>query len=160
VVLFFGVVYVPRSSKSRLILNSLETLLITTRYDDHTNVLRKMAPPKKAVNLKQESGRAKKAENESKKQASADAQRSAQEEQEWSQGANVKRSAKEQEAALREEEAARKRREKAQLLAAEEADGPSTTSTAKKALQSAKKTKKKDDLSFCKIPSFPPPTRK
>jgi Coiled-coil domain-containing protein 124 /Oxs1 len=108
-----------------------------------------MAPPKKAVvNSKQESGRAKKAENESKMQAAADAQRSAQEEKEWSQGANVKRSAKEQEAALREEEAARKRREKAQLLAAEEADGPSTTSTAKKALQSAKKTKKKDDLSF------------
>lgn len=106
-----------------------------------------MAPVKKAPNSKQESGRAKKADNDAQKQAQADAQRSVQEEAEWKQGANIKRSTKEEEAARKEEEAARKRREKAELLAAEEEAAPSTTANSKKAVVTAKK-KKKDDLGF------------
>lgn len=103
---------------------------------------------KKGPNSKQEAGRTKKAENDAKKQAAVDQQRSKQEEMEWSQGANVKRHSKEEEAARKEEEVARKRREKAELLAAEEAAAPSTTAAAKKAVVTAKKVKKKDDLSF------------
>ena len=100
-------------------------------------------PPK--TNLKQQAGLAKKAENESKKQAAADAQRAAQEATEWQQGANTKKQSRAEELAAKQDEALQKRREREALLAAEEASGPSTTSTAKKAV-SKSKGKKKDDL--------------
>ena len=106
-----------------------------------------MPPAKKAPNAKQEAGRAKKSDNDAKKQAAVDQQRSAQEEADWKEGANTKRSTKEEDAARKEEEAVRKRREKADLLAAEDAAGPTTTATAKKAVVAQKK-KKKDDLGF------------
>ena len=100
-------------------------------------------PPK--TNLKQQAGLAKKAENESKKQAAADAQRAAQEAADWQQGANTKKQSRAEELAAKQDEALQKRREREALLAAEEASGPSTTSTAKKAV-SKSKGKKKDDL--------------
>ena len=100
-------------------------------------------PPK--TNLKQQAGLAKKAENDAKKQSAADAQRAAQEAAEWSQGANTKKLGRVEELAAKQDEALQKRRERDALLAEEEASGPSTTSTAKKAV-SKSKGKKKDDL--------------
>jgi membrane protein involved in colicin uptake len=101
-------------------------------------------PPK--TNSKQQAGLAKKSENETKKQATIDAQRAAQEEASWQQGANSKKSGRAEELAAKQDEALQKRREREALLAAEEAVGPSTTSTAKKALVNSKSKKKKDDL--------------
>jgi Coiled-coil domain-containing protein 124 /Oxs1 len=103
-------------------------------------------PPK--TNLKQQAGLSKKAENDAKKQAALDAQRAAQEEVEWQKGANTKKFSRTEELAAKQDEALQKRREREALLAAEEADGPSTTSTAKKALIKAKNSNKKkgDDL--------------
>ena len=100
-------------------------------------------PPK--TNLKQQAGLAKKAENDAKKQAVSDAQRATQEAAEWSLGANTKKLSRTEELAAKQDETLQKRRERDALLAAEEADGPSTTSTAKKAV-SKSKGKKKDDL--------------
>lgn len=111
-----------------------------------------MAGGKKGPNVKQEAGRAKKAENAAKKQAAIDQKKAAAEDAEWKKGANVKRASKEEEAARKADEAARKRREKAELLAAEEEEmGNSGAAKAKKALNAAKKKgkgKKKDDLAF------------
>lgn len=100
-------------------------------------------PPK--VNLKQQAGLAKKADNDAKKQAMIDAQREAQEAAEWSKGANNKKASRTEELAMKQDEALAKRRERDALLAAEEGGAPSTTSTAKKAVIKSK-TKKKDDL--------------
>jgi membrane protein involved in colicin uptake len=102
-------------------------------------------PPK--TNLKQQAGLAKKAENDAKKQAAIDVQRAVQEDAEWKQGSNIKKLSRTEELAMKQDEALQKRREREALLAAEEADGPSTTNTAKKALNKAKNSnKKKDDL--------------
>jgi Coiled-coil domain-containing protein 124 /Oxs1 len=103
-------------------------------------------PPK--TNLKQQAGLAKKAENDAKKQAAADAQRATQEEAAWNEGANLKKQSRAEDTAAKQDEALQRRRERDALLAAEEASGPSTTSTAKKAVQASKASKKKNDLSF------------
>lgn len=77
-------------------------------------------PKKPTVNLKQEKGRALKAESESKKLSALEKQREAAEAEEWQKGANARKSSKDDVAAAKADEAARKRQEKAALLAEEE----------------------------------------
>lgn len=76
--------------------------------------------PKPTVNLKQEKGRALKAENEAKKLSALEKQRAAAEAEEWQKGANARKSSRDDAAASKADEAARKRQEKAALLAEEE----------------------------------------
>lgn len=106
----------------------------------------------RGVNAKQEAGRAKKAENEAKKQAALDKKREEAEAAAWSVGSNAKGAARSEAAAQKADEVARKKREKAELLAAEEAElGSGGNAKAKKALYAANKKKskgKKDDLSL------------
>ncbi|KAG9318097.1 hypothetical protein JVU11DRAFT_164 [Chiua virens] len=78
--------------------------------------------PRAAVTRKKESGRAKKAENEAKKQEAAAAEKDRKEVDKWSEGAKSKKS-KEDKEAKRREELARKA-ENARLLAEEEAIQP------------------------------------
>ncbi|EPQ50573.1 DUF1014-domain-containing protein [Gloeophyllum trabeum ATCC 11539] len=88
-----------------------------------------MAP--KGGNAKKEAGRAKKAENENKKQAAAAAAKEAKEAEQWQDGAKTSRS-KEEKEARRQAELARKA-EAARLLAEEEASLPSKPKAAPKA---------------------------
>jgi hypothetical protein len=95
-----------------------------------------MAP--KGGNAKKESGRAKKAENETKKQGAAAAERERKEAEKWADGAKAKKANEEREA-KRLQDLARKA-ENARLLAEEEAAAPSKVKTVPK--PRAKKTAK------------------
>ncbi|ORY31248.1 hypothetical protein BCR39DRAFT_527112 [Naematelia encephala] len=88
-----------------------------------------MAP--KGGNAKKESGRAKKAENEEKKNQAANKVKEAKEAEEWKDG--EKGSSKAEAAAARAAEVARKKAEREALLAAEEASLPSKAKSAPKA---------------------------
>ncbi|OJA21054.1 hypothetical protein AZE42_11548 [Rhizopogon vesiculosus] len=88
-----------------------------------------MAP--KGGNTKKESGRAKKAENEAKKQDAAVADKAKKEAETWEDGAKAKK-AKEDKEEKRRAELARKA-ENARLLAEEEAAGPAKAKPAPKA---------------------------
>ncbi|RPD55671.1 DUF1014-domain-containing protein [Lentinus tigrinus ALCF2SS1-7] len=88
-----------------------------------------MAP--KGGNAKKESGRAKKAENEAKKNAAAEAERERKEADKWAQGSKANK-AKEDKEEKRKAELARKA-EIARLLAEEEASAPSKPKAANKA---------------------------
>ncbi|KAI0696578.1 hypothetical protein C8T65DRAFT_663561 [Cerioporus squamosus] len=92
--------------------------------------------PPKGGNAKKESGRAKKAENEAKKNAAAEAERERKEAEKWAQGGKANK-AKEEKEEKRKAELARKA-EIARLLAEEEASAPSKPKAAPKA--GAKKT--------------------
>jgi membrane protein involved in colicin uptake len=104
------------------------------------------------TNTKKDAGMAKKDGVEQKKKDAVDRDRAKAEAEEWSQGANAKRTKAEEEKAQKADEVARKRREKEELLAAEEAEiGGSAggTSQAKKLVVAAKKKlagKPKSDL--------------
>jgi hypothetical protein len=97
---------------------------------------------KPSVNLKQEKGRALKAENEAKKQAVQDKQRDAAEAVEWQQGTNARKASRDEAVASKADEAARRRQEKAALLAEEEANAGS--SSLRKAPVNKKKGPKTD----------------
>jgi membrane protein involved in colicin uptake len=94
-------------------------------------ILRFEMAKKPTVNLKQEKGRALKAENEAKKQAAADKQRAAAEAAEWQQGTNARKASREETASSKADEAARRRQEKAALLAEEESNAGVSGSTRK-----------------------------
>lgn len=112
-------------------------------------------PPAKGVNQKQETGRAKKAEVDAKKQADLQKQQEAAEAASWREGANTKRSGKEEAMAHQADEASRKRKEKQALLEAEEAalaagggGGAVKKVAGGAAAKQSKKNVKKDDLSL------------
>ncbi|KAE9395151.1 DUF1014-domain-containing protein [Gymnopus androsaceus JB14] len=96
-----------------------------------------MAP--KGGNAKKESGRAKKAENEAKKQEAANADKEKKESQAWDSGSKSKQSAAEAKEEKRKAELARKA-ENARILAEEEAAAPPKVKPAPKA--AAKKSSK------------------
>lgn len=87
--------------------------------------------PPKGGNAKKESGRAKKAENEAKKQQAADVAKESKEAEKWQDGAKGK-AGKEDKEEKRKAELARKA-ENARLLAEEEASGPPKVKAAPKA---------------------------
>ncbi|TFK84019.1 DUF1014-domain-containing protein [Polyporus arcularius HHB13444] len=87
--------------------------------------------PPKGGNAKKESGRAKKAENEAKKNAAAEAERERKEAEQWSQGGKAKKD-KEDKEEKRKAELARKA-ENARLLAEEEASVAAKVKAAPKA---------------------------
>jgi hypothetical protein len=93
---------------------------------------------KPTVNLKQEKGRALKAENEAKKQVALDKKREAAEAAEWQQGTNARKASREDAAASKADEAARRRQEKAALLAEEEANAGASGSVRKAPLNKKK----------------------
>jgi Coiled-coil domain-containing protein 124 /Oxs1 len=101
---------------------------------------------KPTVNLKQEKGRALKAENESKKLSALEKQREASEAEEWHKGANARKSSRDDVAASKADEAARKRQEKAALLAEE--DLAAGASGIKKAHTANKKKGPKSELAM------------
>ncbi|OBZ75544.1 hypothetical protein A0H81_04861 [Grifola frondosa] len=97
-----------------------------------------MAP--KGGNAKKESGRAKKAENEAKKNAAAEATKERKEAEKWDDGAKASKSKEEKEEKRRAELA--RKAENARLLAEEEASGPSKVKSAPKAKKAASKAVK------------------
>lgn len=102
------------------------------------------------MNSKAAAGRAKKEENEAKKNEAERQKLAVQEAKEWEKGANLKKAARDGEAAMKADEAARKRREKQELLEAEEAamGGKAAVRKPGPTAGSKKKNKKKDDLSM------------
>lgn len=93
-----------------------------------------MAP--KGGNIKKESGRAKKAENEVKKREAAAADQERKEAEKWTEGAKVDKAA---DARAKQEAAAARRAEAARLLAEEEAEAGSSKPKAPKVSKPAKK---------------------
>jgi hypothetical protein len=100
------------------------------------------------TNTKAEAGRAQKAENEAKKQAEEDRKKSNAQDVEWKQGANNKKTARDEAAAQKADEATRKRREKEELLAAEEAELGAGGTAKKPAPKIKKKAKPKSGLAL------------
>ncbi|RSH81126.1 uncharacterized protein EHS24_008560 [Apiotrichum porosum] len=88
-------------------------------------------PPNKGGNSKKEAGRARKADNEAKKQEVVSKQKEAKEAENWKAGA--KSSSKADAEGAKKAEAAAKKAERAALLAAEEASAPAKVKAAPKA---------------------------
>jgi hypothetical protein len=98
-------------------------------------------PSAKAV-----AGKAKKDEQEAKKQAVEDGKKAAAEDVEWSKGANNKKASRDDAAASKADETARKKREKEALQAAEEEELGQGGSSKKTTTGPKKKGKPKSDL--------------